>query len=421
MKVLIVGGGGREHALAHKIGQSPLVDAVYCVPGNAGIAQEPKTRCWQMNPTDIKTLAEFANAFGIGLTVVGPEAPLAAGIVDEFEKKGLGIVGPRKEAALIESSKDFAKKFMKRWHIPTARFAVFNSTEAEHAIRYGKSNLPCVFKADGLTGGKGVVICFTAKDISAAVERIMVKKEFGSAGDAIVIEEFLKGREATFMVATDGYSAIPLIPAQDHKSLFDSNEGPKTGGMGACASASLITRELEKKIMESIISPAIYGMRKEGRLFKGILYAGLMITPEGPKVLEFNCRLGDPEFQAMVLLLESDIVPFLEWTIDGNSKPDIKWSDEASVCVVMTSKGYPGVPEIGKNISGLEQVAKMGNVVVFHSGTEKRNGKWFTSGGRVLGVTAKAGTIQKARERAYQVVDKIFWQGEHHRTDIGKC
>jgi len=418
MKILVVGGGGREHALVWKISQSPIVSKIYCALGNAGISQQAEYVGIKAN--DINALVEFAEKNGIALTVVGPEAPLIAGIVDEFEEKELKIVGPTKAAAQIEGSKVFAKKFMQKYGIPTADFETFSNPG--EAREYVKNNLPCVVKADGLAAGKGAIPCFSSEEAEKAIEGIMVKKEFGEAGNQVVVEEFLEGEEATFKVFTDGYRAIPMPATQDHKPVFDGDKGPNTGGMGAYAPAPVITENLQKKIMERIIIPTINGMRAEGRLYKGTLYAGLMITLDGyPKVLEFNCRFGDPEFQPIVPLMESDIVPILEGVADGKLPEEkIEWSEGAAVCVVMTSAGYPGKYETGKEIKGLGDAAKMENVVVFHAGTKMENDKILTAGGRVLGVTAKAAGIPEAINLAYQAVSKISWDGEHHRTDIGQ-
>jgi len=420
LRVLVIGGGGREDALVWKIGQSPLVSEIYCAPGNAGISQRPKTKCLpEMKANDLWPLRDFAKGNRIDLTVVGPEAPLVAGIVDGFEAMGLKIVGPTKTAAQIEGSKVFAKEFMERNKIPTADFMIFD--DPERAKRYAKANLPCVTKADGLAAGKSVIPCFNDDDIATAIKRIMLDKEFKEAGDRIVIEDFLAGEEATFKVLTDGREAIPLLATQDHKPVNDGDKGPNTGGMGAYAPVPVITKELEKRIMEEIIDPTLAGMRTEGRPYKGCLYAGLMITLDGPKVLEFNCRFGDPELQPVVPLMENDIVPILEGIAEGElPEEEIKWSEGAVVCVVMTSGGYPGEYKPDKEIKGLEEVAKMGNVEVFHAGTTQENGIWKTAGGRVLGVTAKAKGIPEAIDLAYEAVAKISWDGEHHRTDIGQ-
>ena len=420
-KVLVIGSGGREDALVALISRSPLVSQIYCAPGNDGIGQRPKTHCLpKLKADDLWGLRDFAKRNKIDLTVVGPEAPLVAGIVDGFEAVGLKIVGPTKEAAQIEGSKVFAKEFMERHKIPTADFMVFD--DPEKARKYATANLPCVIKADGLTGGKGAIPCKTEEEIALALKRIMIDKEFKESGNRLVVEEFLTGEEATFMVLTDGWTAIPLLSTQDHKPVFDGDLGPNTGGMGAYAPAPVITKELEKRIMAEIIEPTLDGMKAEGRPYKGCLYAGLMITLDGqPKVLEFNCRFGDPELQPLVLLMESDIVPILLGITEGRLPVErIKWVEGAAVCVVMTSKGYPGTPEIGKEIKGLAGVAKLEDVEVFHAGTKKENGKILTAGGRVIGPTAMGKDIPEAIQRVYEAVTKISWSGEHHRPDIGK-
>jgi len=420
-KVLVIGSGGREDALVALISRSPLVSQIYCAPGNDGIGQRPKTHCLpKLKADDLWGLRDFAKRNKIDLTVVGPEAPLVAGIVDGFEAVGLKIVGPTKEAAQIEGSKVFAKEFMERHKIPTADFMVFD--DPEKARKYATANLPCVIKADGLTGGKGAIPCKTEEEIALALKRIMIDKEFKESGNRVVVEEFLTGEEATFMVLTDGWNAIPLLSTQDHKPVFDGDQGPNTGGMGAYAPAPVITKELEKRIMAEIIEPTLDGMKAEGRPYKGCLYAGLMITLDGqPKVLEFNCRFGDPELQPLVLLMESDIVPFLAGIAEGKlPQKKIKWAEGTAVCVVMASKGYPGTPETGKEIYGLDEVAGMKDVEVFHAGTKKENGKILTAGGRVIGPTAMGKDIPEAMQRVYEAVAKISWSGEHHRTDIGK-
>ena len=419
MKVLVVGKSGREDALVWKIGQSPLVKEIYCAPGSDWISQRPKTKCLPIEAGDVKALADFAEEESIGLTVVGPEASLVAGggIVDVFTARGLEIVGPTMAAAQLEASKVFAKEFMKRHNIPTADFECFD--DPRRAETDAIANLPCVVKADGLAAGKGVMLCRSENDVRIAIRRIMIDKEFGEAGNRVVVEDLLVGEEVTFMVLTDGWEVIPLLSTQDHKAVYDGDEGPNTGGMGAYAPALVITPELEKIIIEEVIKPTLAGMRKEGRLYKGILYVGVMVTPDGPKVLEFNVRFGDPELQPLVLLMENDIVPFLQGIARGElQEGSIQWSEGAAVCVVMASKFYPGTPETGKEIRGLEEVAAMENVVVFHAGTIKEGGIWKTSGGRVLGVTAKASGIPEAISLAYEAVAKISWDGEHHRTDI---
>jgi len=425
MKVLVIGSGGREDALVTLISRSPLVSQVYCAPGNDGISQRPKTHCLpKLKADDLWGLRDFAKSSQIDLTVVGPEAPLVAGIVDGFAAVGLKIAGPSKAAAQLEGSKVFAKEFMERYKIPTADFMVFD--DPDRAARYATANLPRVVKADGLAGGKGAIPCKTEEEVAIAIQRIMINKEFKESGDRVVVEEFLVGEEATFMVLTDGWDAIPLLSTQDHKPIFDGDQGPNTGGMGAYAPAPVVTTALTKVIMETIVGPTLDRMRAEKIPYKGILYIGLMITRDGPRVLEFNVRFGDPELQPLVPLLQSDIVPFLVGIANGEFPEEmleegIKWDEGAAVCVVMASHGYPGTPEINKVIEGLDKVAEMEGVEVFHAGTKIEDGLWKTNGGRVLGVTAKGKDIPAAIDIVYQkAVPLITWEGEHHRHDIGQ-
>lgn len=420
MKVLVIGSGGREDALVYLISRSPWVSQVYCAPGSDGISKRPKTICLaNLKADDILGLRDFAIADGIGLTVVGPEAPLVKGIVDVFEAVGLKIVGPTKAAAQLEGSKVWAKKFMERHGIPTADFMTFD--DPEKARKYAIANLPCVIKADGLAAGKGVAPCHNEEDVSAAIKRIMIDKEFGESGNQVVVEEFLVGEEATFMVL----GTIPLLATQDHKPVFDYDKGPNTGGMGAYAPAPVITKELEKRIIAEIVEPTLAGMIEEGIPYKGILYVGLMIvnTPDGPKpmVLEFNVRFGDPELQPLALLMKSDIVPILLAIAEGRLPEErIKWREGAAVCVVMCSKGYPGSPETSKVIYGLDIVAKMKNVEVFYAGVKKENDIWKTAGGRVLGITASGRTLLEAIDRTYDAVRQILWVCVHYRRDIAQ-
>lgn len=419
MRILIIGGGGREDALVWKIGQSPLVSKIYCAPGNGGICLRQKTECLPIKADDISGLADFAKKNKIDLTVVGPEAPLVAGISDLFEERGLKIFGPVKSAAQLEGSKVFAKNFMKKYGIPTADFENFD--DREKAEEYALKNLPVVIKADGLASGKGVIICQTKDDVLKTIERLMIKKEFSESGNRIVAEKFLEGEETTFMVLTDGEGFITLLPTQDHKAVFDGDKGPNTGGMGAYAPAPIVDKELERKIIKEIVKPTLAGLKKEGLVYHGCLYFGLMICADGPKLLEFNCRFGDPELQPLVMLIEGDIVPILKEIAEGKLlTKEIKWKKGAAVCVIMASGGYPGEYETGKEIKGLEEASKMKDVVVFNAGVSRENGILKTVGGRVLGVTARAGGIKEAIDLAYQAVDKISFEGEHHRTDIGK-
>ncbi|RKQ63861.1 phosphoribosylamine--glycine ligase [Thermovibrio guaymasensis] len=416
MKVLVVGSGGREHALAWKLAQSGKVSKVYGAPGNPGIAQIGQ--CIDIPVTEIKALADFAEKEGIDLTVVGPEAPLVAGIVDEFESRGLKIFGPSKQAARLEGSKAFAKEMMKKYGVPTADFKVFSNPE--EAKRYvEEKGAPIVVKADGLAAGKGVVVAKSVEEAIKAIEKIMVEKVFGSAGDKVVIEDCLFGEEASYLVITDGKRFIPLATAQDHKAVFDGDKGPNTGGMGAYSPAPVLSEELEREVQERVIKPILKGMRKEGHPFKGVLYAGLMVTDEGVKVLEFNVRFGDPEAQAILRRLDSDLFEVCMSVSEGKLVDELKWKPETSICVVLASKGYPGKYEKGKVITGIEEAEKIPTVVVFHAGTKIENGKLVTNGGRVLNVTALGKDIFEARERVYRAVEKIHFEGMHYRKDIG--
>ena len=418
MKVLVVGGGGREHALVWKVAQSPKVSKIYCAPGNAGISEQATLVPLKAN--DLNGLLQFALKEKIDLTVVGPEEPLTKGIVDLFTSKGLSIFGPSQKAAEIEGSKAFAKEVMRKYHIPTASFEVFDDRkEAVDYIR--KHGAPIVVKADGLAAGKGVIICKTIEEAIQSVDQIMIEKIFGEAGNRVVIEECLMGEEASYIAFTDGKAILPMASSQDHKAVFDGDQGPNTGGMGAYSPAPVVTDKVHERIMEEILKPLIQGMAEEGRPYKGALYAGVMIHEGHPKVLEFNARFGDPETQPVLMRMKGDIVPILEACISGNlSEYEIEWDSRASVCVVMTSRGYPGDYEKGKAISGLKGVSQMEDVFVFHAGTVFQDGQVATNGGRVLGVTGLGKDIPSAIERTYQAVKKISWDGVHYRTDIGQ-
>ncbi len=418
MKVLVVGGGGREHALVWKIAQSPKVTMIYCAPGNAGISEQATVVPIKAN--DLKGLLEFALREKIDFTVVGPEDPLTQGIVDLFESKGLLIFGANKKAAEIEGSKAFAKEMMKKYHIPTAFYEIFD--DRNEAIKYiRKQGAPIVVKADGLAAGKGVIVCKTIEEAIQSVDRIMVEKLFGEAGNRVVVEEYLIGEEASYIAFTDGKAILPMASSQDHKPIFDGDQGPNTGGMGAYSPAPVVTDEVNEKIIEKVLRPIIYGMGEEGRTYKGVLYAGLMIHEGHPKVLEFNARFGDPETQPVLMRMKGDIVPVLEACMKGTlSQHRIEWDRRPSVCVVMASKGYPGDYEKGKVIKGLEEVSRMEGVFVFHAGTALKGDQVLTNGGRVLGVTGLGEDIPRAIERAYQGVKEISWDGVHYRTDIGQ-
>ncbi|MFQ5900037.1 MAG: phosphoribosylamine--glycine ligase [Thermodesulfobacteriota bacterium] len=417
MKILVIGSGGREHALVWKIAQSPKVSKIFCTPGNAGISQY--AHCIDIPVADIMSFREFVLKEGVDLTVVGPELPLTMGIVDSFEEAGLKVFGPSRAASQLEGSKLFCKRLMERYDIPTAAYGVFDTTE--EAGDYIKDHsLPLVVKADGLAGGKGVIISHTVDEALQAIDLIMKEKAFGRAGEHVVVEEFLRGEEASFLVFTDGRNILPMASSQDHKAIYDGDKGPNTGGMGAYSPAHVITREMENRVIEDIITPALRGMNKEGVPYKGVLYAGLMITEEGPKVLEFNCRFGDPETQPILMRMKTDIVPILEATIEGTlAEIEIEWDQRASVCVVMASGGYPGEYETGKEIAGLSDVSKIEDTTVFHAGTSIEDKDIVTSGGRVLGVTALGADIKNAVDMAYKAVEAISWEGVYYRHDIG--
>jgi phosphoribosylamine--glycine ligase len=418
MKVLVVGGGGREHALVWKIAQSPRVSKIYCAPGNAGIAEQATIVPIKAN--DLNGLLSFGLKEGIDLTVVGPEEPLTKGIVDLFESKNLMIFGASQKAAEIEGSKAFAKEMMKKYRIPTASYEIFE--DQKEAVRYlRKQGAPVVVKADGLAAGKGVLICKTVEEAVRSVEKIMVEKIFGEAGRRVVIEEYLVGEEASYIAFTDGKAILPLASSQDHKAIFDGDEGPNTGGMGAYSPAPVVTDQVHERIIEKILRPIIQGLGEEGRPYKGVLYAGLMICDGHPKALEFNARFGDPETQPVLMRMKGDMVPILEACIKGNlSQYRIEWNPQAAVCVVMASEGYPGDYEKGRPIEGLEEVKTMEDVFVFHAGTAVKNGRTVTNGGRVLGVTGLGEDIPRSIEKTYKAVKKIYWEGVHYRTDIGQ-
>ena len=419
MKVLVVGGGGREHALCWKLAQSPRVERVYCAPGNAGIAAEEKCECVPLDPFDFEALSRLAKEKGVDFTVVGPEDPLARGLSDHFAKEGLKVFGPSAAAARIEASKVFTKELLAKYGIPTAAFEVFDHPEA--AKRYiEKKGVPIVVKADGLAAGKGVVVARSLEEAFTAVDRIMVERVFGEAGARVVIEECLVGEEASFMVLTDGETVLPLPSSQDHKPLLDGDRGPNTGGMGAYSPAPVVTEALAEEIMEGIMKPTIRALAQEGAPYFGVLYAGLMIVEGRPYVLEFNCRFGDPEAQPVLMRLETDLAELIEAAFSGRlAECEVRVRPEAAVCVVMASGGYPGKYEKGKVITGIEEAERIPGVKVFHAGTTRKDGKLVTSGGRVLGVTALAEDIPQAMRKAYQAVEKIHFEKVHFRRDIG--
>ncbi|MEI6632052.1 MAG: phosphoribosylamine--glycine ligase [bacterium] len=422
MRVLIIGSGGREHALAWKIAQSSLVDKLFCAPGNAGISG--LAECVNIKAEDIKGLLTFTKKEGIDFTVVGPEIPLSLGIVDEFQNHKLKIFGPNKKAARLEASKVFAKQLMAKYQVPTADFKIFdNLEEAKQYIE--KKGGPCVIKADGLAAGKGVVVAKGQEEAVAAVKSIMQDKIFGDAGAKVIVEDCLQGQEASVIVITDSKEVIPLACSQDHKRVFDSDLGPNTGGMGAYSPAPIVSNELFKEIMDKVIHRIIDGLAREGIDYKGVLYAGIMLTKEGPRTLEFNVRFGDPETQAILPRLKSDLLEVMlaasEQKLNNVSKlGGLSWDSRACVCVVMSSGGYPGDYQKGKEIFGLEEASKMKDVAVFHAATTESKGKYLTNGGRVLGVTGLGNTIYDAINRSYLAVEKISFEGAHYRRDIGK-
>ncbi|VAW37031.1 Phosphoribosylamine--glycine ligase [hydrothermal vent metagenome] len=417
MRILVIGSGGREHALVWKLRQSPRVTAIYCAPGNAGIRK--LASCVDLAAGDIEELAAFAVAENIDLTVVGPEDPLTRGIVDVFEKKGLRIFGPSAAAAELERSKVFTKDFLKKYSIPSAAYQVFTKRGA--AKKYIDSiGAPCVVKADGLAAGKGVILARTTAEAKKAVDLIMKDKAFGPAGNKVVVEEFLQGEEVSFIAFTDGTTVLPLPSSQDHKAIFDGDKGPNTGGMGAYSPAPVLTEALSRRIMDEVMLPTIRGMAAEGRHYKGMLYAGMMIDGERLSVLEFNCRFGDPECQPLLMRLRSDLVDVMEAVIEGRLETiELDIDPRPTVCVVMASRGYPAKYDTGKPITGLVKAGKMKDVVVFHAGTAVKNRRIVTAGGRVLGVTAIGADIGAAIARAYEAVGVIRWDGCTYRTDIG--
>ena len=419
MKVLIVGGGGREHALAWKVAQSNKVENIYVAPGNAGTATEPKTSNIQISAEDISSLKAFALSESIDLTIVGPENPLVAGIVDDFTLAGLRCFGPTKSAAILEGSKSFTKDFLKRHNIPTAAYEVF--TNAKPAVEYVKGNkMPVVIKADGLAAGKGVIVVETEVEAITTINNILDENKFGEAGHRIVIEEFLQGEEASFIVMVDGQHILPLASSQDHKARDDGDKGPNTGGMGAYSPAPVITGDMHEKIINLVIEPTVRGMAQEQRTFTGFLYAGLMIAADGtPNVLEFNCRFGDPETQPILMRLKSDLVNLCNLSLDGKLDTAIvEWDERVALGVVLACQGYPASARKGDIINGLG--SELGeNIKVFHAGTSLNDGDIVTSGGRVLCVTALADNILSAKNNAYDAIKKINWDGMFYRNDIG--
>jgi phosphoribosylamine---glycine ligase len=416
MKVLVLGGGGREHALVWKLRQSPRITQLVCAPGNGGIADDS-----EVAPADLKSLdsiVSLANRLQPDLTVVGPELPLTIGVVDEFTRRGWPVFGPTHAASRLESSKSFAKEFLQRHHIPTAHFAICDSIDQVRSA-LGHFHTPVVVKADGLAAGKGVVIAKSKEEAASTAAEMLSGRMVGDAGARVVLEECLQGDELSFLVFSDGERVAPLVAAQDHKRVGDGDTGPNTGGMGAYSTPDLLDDGMRDWLLNHVARPVVAGMKAEGTEFKGVLYCGLMMTARGPMVLEFNCRFGDPETQPILVRLESDLVEAFEASIQGRtSEGDFRWSQDSSVCVVMSSGGYPGIFEAGKRIDGLDDAAKIEGVKVFHAGTSKRGGIYYTSGGRVLGVTARGPDLQTAVKRAYEACAKISFEGAHYRKDI---
>lgn len=418
MNILVIGSGGREHTIVWKLAQSSLVDKIYCVPGNAGIAE--LAECLEVESDNLSGFLEIARHNSIDCTIVGPEVPLSLGIVDLFEDNGYPIFGPHRKAAEIESSKVFAKQIMNKYHIPTARSQDFE--DYYEALSYlEKQSFPLVIKADGLAAGKGVIITKDRFEAELALGKIMRERKFGEAGRRVLIEEFLSGEEVSMLVFSDGRNILPMITSQDHKKIGDNDEGLNTGGMGAYSPVPFFGEKEREFVLTRIFQPVISGLEREGRPFKGVLYAGLIITKEGPKVLEFNARFGDPETQVILPGLVTDLMEIIQATIDGSlQRIELSWKKQSTVCVVMASQGYPGVYEQGKIITGLEELRDSGDIMVFHSGTKKKDNQIVSAGGRVLGVTAWADSLKEAIDKAYQGIEEIHFENSYYRKDIGK-
>ena len=418
MKCLVIGNGGREHTIIWKLAQSPRVKKIYAAPGNGGISR--LAECQEISPADTKSLLSFAKNKGVDLTIVGPEASLAEGIGDLFRKEGLNIFAPGREAARLETSKVFAKELMREFQIPTADFSLFSSPGK--ALSYlEKRHFPQVIKVDGLAAGKGVFVCRNYEEAENALNKIFVKKIFGQSGEKIVIEECLSGQETSIILFTDGKDVLPLLASQDHKQIGENDYGPNTGGMGAIAPTPIVTQKIFSEVIERIAKPTISALRRKGILYQGMLYVGIMLTEEGPKVLEFNVRFGDPETQVILPLLKNDLIEIMEAVISGSlSKVEASYDSRTALCVVLTSGGYPGKYEKGKTISGLKEAEKMENILIFHAGTKREKGKLLTNGGRVLGVTGLAKTVKEAIENTYEAVKKIGFEGCYFRRDIGQ-
>lgn len=417
MKVLVVGSGGREHAICWKLLQSPKVDKIYCAPGNAGIGEIAELV--PIGAMEFDKLAEFAKANDIGLTVVGMDDPLVGGIVDKFEEEGLRVFGPRANAAIIEGSKAFSKELMKKYNIPTAAYETFDNYEA--ALEYvKKGDFPVVLKADGLALGKGVLICNNLEEAEAGLNTIMVDKKFGDSGNKVVIEEFLTGQEMSVLSFCDGKTIVPMVSAQDHKRALDGDKGLNTGGMGTFSPSRYYTPELAEECMETIYKPTVEALNREGRTFKGIIFFGLMLTPKGMRVIEYNARFGDPETQVVLPRLKTDLLEIFEACVDGTlDKINVEWEDNGTACVVLASGGYPESYQKGYEITGLEDAKKAPNILVFHAGTALKDGKFVTNGGRVLGITGIGKDLDEAIKIAYEGVKLVDFKDKHYRKDIG--
>ncbi len=418
MKILIIGGGGREHAIAWKLRQSARVEKIWCAPGNGGISRDAE--CVALNVGDVKAAADLAARLGADLTIVGPELPLVQGIADEFKRRGLAILGPPKNAARLEGSKIFAKEFMTRNGIPTAGvYGTFDSGR-EAVAKLDSVAWPVVVKADGLCAGKGVLVTSSASEAKEFIERLTNSAEFGDAGKRVLLEERISGKELSYIILTDGTNFISLAPTRDHKRAFDNDKGPNTGGMGTYSTDGMLTRELEEEILEKIVRPTLAGLRKDQMEYRGFIFFGLMLTKDGPKVLEYNCRLGDPETQAILLRADFDFAAVCmdaaRGKVDGSAA---KWTRGASVCVVVASAGYPSSPILGKPIVGLKEAEKIPHVAVFHAGTRREGDNYYTSGGRILGVAATGESVEAAHQAAYDAVSRIEIAGAHYRKDIG--
>lgn len=418
MRVLVIGSGGREHALVWKLAQSPRVTALFAAPGNPGMARH--ARLVPIKADALGDLLAFVEKERVDLTVVGPELPLVLGLADRLQTRGLAVFGPTASAAALEGSKAFAKQLMAKHGIPTARFQTFR--DAASARKFARAlGAPLVVKADGLAGGKGAIVCRSLEEADRAIALCLEERAFGQAGEQVVVEEFLEGEEASFFALTDGETALPFGTAQDHKTVFDNDQGPNTGGMGAYSPAPIVDARLHDEIMKTIVRPTVQALAAEGRPYRGVIYAGLMLTRQGPRVLEYNCRFGDPEQQPIAMRLQDDLLPLLEAVARGERLPrSVGWKSDASVCVVLASGGYPGEYQTGKPISGIEEAEKLPGVTVFHAGTAEKDGRLVTAGGRVLGVTALGADIPAAIARAYEAVGKICFDGVHFRKDIGR-